>query len=76
MVARTRLSVTLDVDCVLFNLTATSIVDTIGSYHQREMSEARVWTVGGMVLTDETRSNRANLSQRHSVYQTFQMDRP
>jgi len=43
---------------VLLNLTATSIAHTIGSYHQREMSEARLWTIGGMVLTDETRSNR------------------
>jgi hypothetical protein len=38
------------------------------------MNEARVWTTGGMVMTDGTRSNRTKLSQRHSFYQIFHTD--
>jgi len=43
---------------VLLNLTTTSVAYSIGLYDRRKMSEARVWIIGGMVLTDVTRNNR------------------
>ena len=43
---------------VLLNLTTTSVSYSIGLRDRRKMSEARVWIIGGMVLTDETRNNR------------------